>query len=397
MQRTPPQADGWERFARARRGPFTEDAFPSRLHGERTAALLGISLGLAFTICFITGLMSHLPQRGPREIADIWPSRPVSLYRVTQGIHVLTGMLAIPLLLAKMWVAYPRLWTWPPVRDPLHAIERLALIALVGGAFFQLGTGLLNVFYWYLFPFNFPLAHYAGAWIAIGGLIVHIGAKWEAARRGLRRPVPLDRAPEPAPGGLSRRGFLAMVGGLSGTILAVTVGEVASPLSRLAVLAPRRAGHGPQGVPVNHTAPASVRRMATSPDYRLEIGGAVPRPATYALADLRALPQVAAQLPISCVEGWSTEASWRGVRVRDLLDQAGASHDARVMVESIQTHGGSHRSFLNPPHARDPLTLLAMVLNGEHLHIDHGYPVRLIAPNRPGTEQTKWVAKLTVL
>ena len=260
MRHTPSQADGWERFARARRGPLAPDAFPSRLHGERTAALLGIALGTAFTICFVTGLMSHLPQRGPRVIADAWPARPVSFYRVTQGIHVLTGMVAVPLLLAKMWVAYPRLWTWPPVRDPFHAIERIALLALVGGAFFQLATGLLNVFYWYLFPFNFPLAHYAGAWIAIGGLIVHVGAKWEAARRGLRRPVPAPGAAAPPPGGLSRRGFLAVVGGLGGTILAVTAGEVVAPLSRLAVLAPRRAGHGPQGVPVNHTAPASVRR-----------------------------------------------------------------------------------------------------------------------------------------
>ena len=109
------------------------------------------------------------------------------------------------------------------------------------------------------------------------------------------------------------------------------------------------------------------------------------------------MPLTEARLPISCVEGWSTDASWRGVRVRDLLDRAGAAPGADVRVESIQTHGQSHLSTLNPNHARDPLTLLALELNGEPLHIDHGFPVRLIAPNRPGTEQTKWVARLTVL
>ena len=31
------------------------------------------------------------------------------------------------------------------------------------------------------------------------------------------------------------------------------------------------------------------------------------------------------------------------------------------------------------------------------LHIDHGYPARLIAPNRPGVQQTKWVARLEVV
>jgi DMSO/TMAO reductase YedYZ molybdopterin-dependent catalytic subunit len=367
-------------------------AFPSRLHGERSAALLGIALGAAFTVCFATGLLSHLEQRGPHVVVDAWPSRPVSLYRVTQGVHVLTGMTAVPLLLAKMWVAYPRLWTWPPVRDPLHAVERLALVALVGGAIFQLVTGLLNVFYWYLFPFFFPTAHYAGAWIAMGGLIVHVGAKWEATRRGLRR-APTDARPD----GLSRRGFLAVVGAASATILATTAGEAVAPLSRLAVLAPRRAGLGPQGVPVNHTASPAVARAARSPGYRLAVGGAVPRPGEYSLADLRGLSQAAARLPISCVEGWSTAATWRGVRVRDLLDRAGADPAARVLVESIQTHGQSHVSTLNADHARDPLTLLALELNGEPLHIDHGYPARLIAPNRPGTEQTKWVTRLTVL
>ena len=48
-------------------------------------------------------------------------------------------------------------------------------------------------------------------------------------------------------------------------------------------------------------------------------------------------------------------------------------------------------SIVDASHAADPLTLLALRLNGEPLHLDHGYPCRLIAPNRPGAMQTKWV------
>jgi DMSO/TMAO reductase YedYZ molybdopterin-dependent catalytic subunit len=373
-------------------GPFREDAFRSRLHGERTAAMLGIALGVAFTVCFVTGLISHFIQRGPEWTQAAWPAHPVSLYRVTQGIHVLTGMAAIPLLLAKLWVAYPRLWEWPPVRDPLHAIERLGVAALVAGSIFQVVTGLLNVFYWYAFPFPFPSAHYAGAWIAIGGLIMHIGAKWQIARRALtERPTPSGTS-----AGLSRRGFLAVVGGTSAVILATTLGEVIPGLARVAVLAPRRAGDGPQGVPVNHTAGPTVRDAARSPDYRLEVAGAVLTPLSLSLAELQGMPQSTSVLPISCVEGWSTSATWRGVRVRDLLDRAGAAPDATITVESLEQHGGLRRSVLYDNHARDPLSLLALELNGEPLHIDHGYPLRLIAPNRPGVQQTKWVAHLEV-
>jgi len=40
--------------------------------------------------------------------------------------------------------------------------------------------------------------------------------------------------------------------------------------------------------------------------------------------------------------------------------------------------------------------MLALELNGAPLHIDHGFPVRLIGPNRPGVQQTKWVTSVVV-
>jgi DMSO/TMAO reductase YedYZ molybdopterin-dependent catalytic subunit len=80
-----------------------------------------------------------------------------------------------------------------------------------------------------------------------------------------------------------------------------------------------------------------------------------------------------------------------------LLDATGARGDASVRVESLQADGLYRSSVLNPSHARDPDTLLALEVNREVLHIDHGFPIRLIGPNRPGVMQTKWVGKLVVL
>jgi len=51
---------------------------------------------------------------------------------------------------------------------------------------------------------------------------------------------------------------------------------------------------------------------------------------------------------------------------------------------------------VNHRQAHDPDTLLALHVNGEELALDHGYPLRLIGPNRPGVMQTKWVTKLIV-
>ncbi len=103
-----------------------------------------------------------------------------------------------------------------------------------------------------------------------------------------------------------------------------------------------------------------------------------------------------ATLPIQCVEGWSVSARWQGVPVRDLLILAGAPAGRSVRIESIE-HDVYGSSILNPLQASDPDTMLATHVRGELLHIEHGAPVRLIAPNRPGVEQTKWVTRVVVL
>jgi hypothetical protein len=115
------------------RVPRPED-FRSPAPSPAVAARLGLWLGVAFALCFLTGVASHYAQHPPGWLA--WPTRPVSLYRISQGVHVLSGIAAIPLLLAKAWSVYPRLFIRPPRRPPAevvsHAIERLSI--LVQGA-----------------------------------------------------------------------------------------------------------------------------------------------------------------------------------------------------------------------------------------------------------------------
>jgi DMSO/TMAO reductase YedYZ molybdopterin-dependent catalytic subunit len=85
------------------------------------------------------------------------------------------------------------------------------------------------------------------------------------------------------------------------------------------------------------------------------------------------------------------------VRLRDLVTLVGGDPDRSAWeVESLQATGRYRASTVTPALARDPLTLLALRLGGEVLHPDHGYPARLIAPNRPGVLQTKWVGRITV-
>ena len=376
-----PAPPGW-----LRRGPFAPDAFPSRLRSERLSAWLGLWLGLAFGICLVTGLISHGIQHG-----YYWPTRPVNLYRVTQGLHVATGLAAVPLLLAKLWAVLPALFTWPPAKDLAHLLSRLALLVLVASATFELASGVLNVARWYApFGFVFPPAHYWTAWIATGALLIHIGAQLTVVRRALRPAPQPERSDEP---GLSRRGLLITVGLSAGVITVATVGQTVAPLAPISLLAPRRPSLGSQRLPVNRSARAAgVSARAVDAGYRLTIAG--PHRRDLSIAELTSRPQHTAELPVACVEGWSASARWTGVRLRDLLAEADVDPDSDVRVESLERRGAYRASVLPAAFARDPLTLLALRLNGATLNVDHGYPCRLIAPNRPGVLQTKWVAAI---
>ncbi len=177
----------------------------------------------------------------------------------------------------------------------------------------------------------------------------------------------------------------------------MTIGQSFRPLSTLALLSPRRSDVGPQGFPVNRTArTAGVLESARSPEYRLVVDGKVARQLTLTLEDLRSMPQHSAELPIACVEGWSSTQRWTGVRVAALLEMAGAHPDAEVTVHSLQQRRSYRNSDVNSTQAHDPDTLLALRVGGETLSIDHGYPLRLIGPNRPGVMQTKWVTRVEV-
>ncbi|MCP2167229.1 molybdopterin-dependent oxidoreductase [Goodfellowiella coeruleoviolacea] len=370
-----------------RRG-VRESDFTAAAHHARVSARLGLWLGVAFGLCFVTGLLSHAAQHPPGWLS--WPSRPVSLYRITQGLHVISGIAAIPLLLAKLWSVYPKLFTRPLVRSLPHALERASVLVLSGAALFEVTTGLFNVAQNYPWTFFFPAAHHAVAWLAVGAILLHVAVQLPVIRAALTRRGPTADPAEPA-----RRSFLRTTWLAVGVAVVATAGAGVPLLRRVSVLA-WSSGTGPQGLPVNRTAQAAgVVAEAQDVAWRLEV--VTPHGVSrLSLAELAALPRTEVDLPIACVEGWSASARWTGVRIADLLRAVGAEPGRPVWVESLERGGAYRASLLPGTHTADPLTLLALGLNGQPLDLDHGFPCRIIAPSQPGVTQTKWVARLEV-
>ena len=405
------------------RGPFAPDFWRSPLRGPRFTSVLGVVLLAGVTLVFVTGLLSYAAYNpGLAPVNDKtpgkgilgfylfpWPTDPPWLYRLTQGVHVTLGLVLVPVLLAKLWSVVPKLFTLPPARSVTHALERISLLLLVGGALFQFVTGILNIQLDYVFPGSFYPLHFYGAWVFFGAFLAHVALKAPAAFRNLRgmrrgegeEPDEELAAARPGPPTVSRRGALGLVGGGSLLLVATSAGRsFDGPLRHTAVLSPHggsEPGSGPGAFQVNKTAEyAGIRPDDTTEEaWRLTVAG---RTGTVRLsrADLLAMDQHDAALPIACVEGWSTsDQAWRGVRLRDLAALVGHDDPADVYVKSLQSRGTWRHAALSAGQVADTRSLLALSVNGADLTPDHGHPARVIVPAAPGVLNTKWVARLT--
>jgi DMSO/TMAO reductase YedYZ molybdopterin-dependent catalytic subunit len=413
-------------------GPFRPTFWRSPLRGPWLTSFLGTLLGPLIVVIAFTGLVSHdayYPELGNNATIDpahdigvvlhLPISSPTWTYALTQGLHITIGLVAVPVLFAKLWSVIPRLFAWPAVRSAAQALERLSLLLLVGGALFEFATGILNIQDYYPWHFGFVRAHYYGAWVFFTAFVLHVCVKLPVVvrsyrERGWLRPLRddlLSTLPEPSvPDGLapvapaaptlSRRGLLGVVGGASLTLLVLNVGEtIGGPLRRLALLAPRGRvfGTGPNDFQINRTASAvGVTPAMVGRSWRLSVSG---RGRTVSLSrdQLLSMPQHTCELPIACVEGWSTTQHWTGVRLVDLAARVGASPVAIVHAQSFQPHGPFRHANLSAAQLRDPRALLALGVNGAPLSADHGYPARLILPDQPGVHCTKWVGSLTFI
>ena len=352
-------------------------------------------LGVSFGICLLTGVWSHLQQHPPAWLQ--LPVGPTGLYRFTQGLHVICGLASVPLLLAKLYSVSPQLLRRPSWTDRVDLMERAAVLPLVGGSLFLLVSGAANIARWYPWRFFFPVGHFWAAWLVLGATMIHVALKAPTVRRTLGRAYRSLEGAEPAtvPGEMTRRALLWTVAGTAGLLTVLTAGQTIPFLRRATLLAPRRPDIGPQGIPVNRTAHAAGTTELAGPDYRLTVVDRDGREHGFSIEDLRELPQRTEALAIACVEGWSAMATWTGVPVVEVLAEAGVRPGA-VTVVSGQQSGGYSSSELSERAIADPRCLLALDLEGEPLVEDHGAPVRLIAPNRPGVAQTKWVTRLEI-
>jgi DMSO/TMAO reductase YedYZ molybdopterin-dependent catalytic subunit len=129
--------------------------------------------------------------------------------------------------------------------------------------------------------------------------------------------------------------------------------------------------------------------------WKVEIKGRVDRPIALSYADLLARPQIERVVTLCCVSNevggdLISTASFRGVRLADLLDEAGV-HDDAEQVFSTSVDGWTCGFPVSV--ARDGRdAMIAVGMNGEALPLEHGFPARLVVPGLYGyVSATKWL------
>jgi len=352
-----------------------------------------VACGVLFMVVGVAGMLNN---------ARV--TTPVNTAALAGALLVLTDLALLPVVLAvgaltTLVAARSR----GPVRAALVISGGVGLVAAWGvwGQLHPVQPGN-----WTILPNNYAyslLLILGPVWLLAALLAIAGAVRGRRAAPAAPAVLPPELPAAPATVVADRRWFLGSLAACSGVLAASMTGAHVDFLSRLALLPSRRADVNIQGLPVQTMAKfAGVVQQAVSPDYRLHVmGSAVKRPLVLTVDDLRRLPQRSAALPISCVQGWSVSAQWRGVPIHEVLALAGVTDFEEVVATSIQKRTRPAAMFtdtrLNRAHALHPDTLLALELNGSPLPLDHGYPTRIIAPSNPGIMNTKWVERLEIM
>src|SRR5215216_2646444 len=152
--------------------------------------------------------------------------------------------------------------------------------------------------------------------------------------------------------------------------------------------------------------------------FRLEIGGAVERPLSLNLDELRRRERVTMPITFECAgngrallhprplsQPWLTEAvgtaEWGGTPLAPLLEEAGVRPEAIEALFCGLDQGveeGTRQAYERSlPLADTREALLAYEMNGEPLLPQHGFPLRLVVPGWYGMTNVKWLRRIAAV
>jgi len=127
-------------------------------------------------------------------------------------------------------------------------------------------------------------------------------------------------------------------------------------------------------------------------DYRLTVDGLTNRTMVYTYEDVIGNHQSYSKvITLHCVEGWDATILWQGVLVRDILNEAGISPEAKTVI--FHAHDGYTTSF-PVEYFQNKDILMAYNMNNITMPAERGYPFELVAEDKWGYKWIKWIERI---
>ena len=143
--------------------------------------------------------------------------------------------------------------------------------------------------------------------------------------------------------------------------------------------------------PVLHAGSIPQTDLATW-DFR--VFGEVERPVTLTGDELQALPSTEITVDVHCVTRWSRfDTSFRGVHWRELAKLAEPKPSARFVVAHAEQGFTSNVPFSL---LEEDESLVAFEADGAPLTPEHGWPLRLVVPQRYSWKSAKWLRAIVL-
>ncbi|HEY3831782.1 MAG TPA: molybdopterin-dependent oxidoreductase [Acidimicrobiia bacterium] len=134
----------------------------------------------------------------------------------------------------------------------------------------------------------------------------------------------------------------------------------------------------------------------TEAQYTLRVSGLVDRPMTLRYEDLVRKTPTHITSDFQCVTGWRVHGvHWTGVRLSDLLDEAGVHKSARAL--RFTSFDGVYTESLTLGQARRPDVIVAYQMDQKPVSREHGGPVRLYVAPMYGYKSIKWLNGIQVV
>ena len=126
--------------------------------------------------------------------------------------------------------------------------------------------------------------------------------------------------------------------------------------------------------------------------YQLKITGLVENPIAYTYDEVIGNHELYKKVvTLNCVEGWSVTILWEGVLVKDLIEEAKASTEAKVVI--FHAYDG-YTTSLPLDYIVNQDIIMAHKMNGVVLPPERGAPFQLVAESKWGYKWIKWITEI---